>query len=81
MKRFTIRYQYFKPESGKWYTEHTVSAGRNSISELSEEVIEELQFEPTWPGLSTRGNFDVVVEINNLDETESITFLRKWREE
>jgi CO dehydrogenase/acetyl-CoA synthase epsilon subunit len=76
-KAYAVTYDYFKPDTGKWYTNYRVLADRSSIIELHEEVISELVSDVVWPGLSTRGNFDVVVTIQAMNDFESLTFLYK----
>ena len=50
---------------------------KENIYELGVECRQKLLVGAEWPGLSTRGNFDVLVAITTLDETASQTFLFK----
>lgn len=59
----TIKFDYFKPSNGKWYTEAFLMLPDVNLNfQAFEKVTELLKDESQpWPGLSTRGNFDVLV--------------------
>jgi hypothetical protein len=72
---FKLKIDYYKPESGKWYTEHKERFQADTLLNAVEETWNRFRFEKEWPGLSTRDHFVAIVRIKDLPDLMSHSFM------
>jgi hypothetical protein len=80
MPKFQVEINYYKKETGKWYTDHSEELEADNLWEAQKKVKNMFIGTQPWPGLTTHGTMYVTAMVTNVNTGATMTWIiDPWR--